>query len=112
MISLTARIGGYTKFISQGFNDNYLPVWLQQAGYNTYYTGKFMNGHGIDTYNDPFPKGFNQTNCKSGNLKSASIHSPEMVMGFGALTPHPSLVASLDRAECLRVLQCHVPEES
>lgn len=38
---------------------------MQQAGYNTYYAGKFMNGHGADSYNDPFPAGFNQTNCKN-----------------------------------------------
>ncbi|OJJ65491.1 hypothetical protein ASPBRDRAFT_139905, partial [Aspergillus brasiliensis CBS 101740] len=32
--------GGYPKFISQGFNDNFLPVWMQNAVYDTYYTGK------------------------------------------------------------------------
>ena len=37
-------LGGYPRFIEEGFNDDYLPVWLQQAGYNTYYTGKLMNG--------------------------------------------------------------------
>ncbi|KAF2635653.1 Arylsulphatase [Massarina eburnea CBS 473.64] len=51
--------GGYPKFISQGFNDKYLPVWLQEAGYNTYYTGKLMNGHSTSTYNDPFVSGWN-----------------------------------------------------
>lgn len=40
-------------------------MWLQEAGYNTYYTGKFMNDHSAVNYNDPFPGGFNQTNCKS-----------------------------------------------
>lgn len=34
--------GGYPKFISQGLNDNYLPVWLQNEGYNTFYTGKLF----------------------------------------------------------------------
>jgi N-acetylglucosamine-6-sulfatase len=32
--------GGYPRFIEEGFNEDYLPVWLQAAGYNTYYTGK------------------------------------------------------------------------
>ncbi|PVI05897.1 putative arylsulfatase [Periconia macrospinosa] len=50
--------GGYPKFISQGFNDNYLPVWLQQAGYNTYYTGKFLNAHDLGNWNKPLPKGW------------------------------------------------------
>jgi arylsulfatase A-like enzyme len=50
--------GGYTKFIAENLNDNYLPVWLQGAGYNTYYVGKLMNGYSVQTYNDPFPNGF------------------------------------------------------
>ncbi|CAI6341932.1 unnamed protein product [Periconia digitata] len=53
--------GGYPKFISQGLNDNYLPVWLQEAGYNTYYTGKLMNAHSTANWNNPFPKGWNGT---------------------------------------------------
>jgi arylsulfatase A-like enzyme len=28
--------GGYPKFVAQGLNENFLPVWLQEAGYNTY----------------------------------------------------------------------------
>ncbi|KAJ6787474.1 hypothetical protein PWT90_02698 [Aphanocladium album] len=48
--------GGYPKFISQGLNDNYLPVWLQDAGYNTYYTGKLMNAYGTRTYQNPAPR--------------------------------------------------------
>ncbi|KXG52882.1 Alkaline phosphatase-like, alpha/beta/alpha [Penicillium griseofulvum] len=52
-------LGGYPKFITQGFNDNYLPVWLQQAGYDTYYTGKLMNGHSLEYYDCPHAAGFN-----------------------------------------------------
>ncbi|KAI0009035.1 alkaline-phosphatase-like protein [Xylariaceae sp. FL0662B] len=50
--------GGYPKFVAQGFNDNYFPVWLQQAGYNTYYTGKLFNAHTVENYNSPYPGGF------------------------------------------------------
>ncbi|KAB8076580.1 alkaline-phosphatase-like protein [Aspergillus leporis] len=52
-------LGGYPKFINQGFNDNFLPVWLQQAGYDTYYTGKMMNGHSVENYASPHIAGFN-----------------------------------------------------
>ncbi|KAL2787552.1 Arylsulphatase [Aspergillus keveii] len=58
---VTPPYGGYPKFIQEGHNDNYLPVWLQQAGYNTYYTGKFLNAHSPANYNNPFPKGWNGT---------------------------------------------------
>ncbi|PSR99254.1 alkaline-phosphatase-like protein [Coniella lustricola] len=53
--------GGYPKFVSQGLNDNYLPVWLQQAGYNTYYTGKLFNAHSTANYDSPFPAGWTST---------------------------------------------------
>ncbi|RBR24218.1 uncharacterized protein FIESC28_02951 [Fusarium coffeatum] len=54
--------GGYPKFISQGLNENYLPVWLSEAGYNTYYTGKLFNSHTINNYNSPYPAGWTGTN--------------------------------------------------
>lgn len=58
------RAGGYPKFIAEGLNDAYLPVWLQAAGYNTYYTGKLMNSHSTATYNKPFPRGWNRSDCE------------------------------------------------
>ncbi|KAJ9226455.1 hypothetical protein DTO169C6_1183 [Paecilomyces variotii] len=51
--------GGYPKFVAQGFNSNFLPIWLQEAGYDTYYTGKLFNAHTIDNYNAPHVAGFN-----------------------------------------------------
>ncbi|KAH8653756.1 arylsulfatase precursor [Xylariales sp. PMI_506] len=50
--------GGYPKFVSEGWNDNYLPLWLQAEGYNTYATGKIMNGFSTTTYNDPWINGW------------------------------------------------------
>lgn len=32
---------------------------MQEAGYNTYYTGKMWNAHTVDNYNDPPVGGFN-----------------------------------------------------
>lgn len=50
--------GGYPKFISQGLNDKYLPVWLQESGYETYYTGKLFNAHSVDNYHSPHAAGW------------------------------------------------------
>jgi arylsulfatase A-like enzyme len=50
--------GGYPKFISQGLNDAYLPIWLQEAGYNTYYTGKLFNAHTTENYGSPHVAGW------------------------------------------------------
>lgn len=53
-----AHVGGYQKFISQGLNDDYLPLWLQEGGVNTYYVGKFTNGHTIQNYQSPAARGW------------------------------------------------------
>lgn len=45
--------------MDRGFNDNFLPVWLQQAGYDTYYTGKLFNAHTVENYHSPHVNGFN-----------------------------------------------------
>ncbi|KAL2864112.1 sulfatase family protein [Aspergillus lucknowensis] len=50
--------GGYPKFVKEGYNKEYLPIWLQDAGYNTYYTGKFLNYHHLLNYFAPFPAGW------------------------------------------------------
>ncbi|KAK5138261.1 hypothetical protein LTR08_003322 [Meristemomyces frigidus] len=50
--------GGYPKFVSQGFNEAYLPLWLQEAGYNTYYIGKLFNAQTVDNYNTPHAAGW------------------------------------------------------
>lgn len=44
--------------MERGFNDDYLPVWLQNAGYDTYYTGKLFNGHTTSNYDSPHVAGF------------------------------------------------------
>ena len=50
--------GGYPKFVSQGFNDNYLPLWMQQSGYSTYYVGKLFNAQSIWNYDSPHAAGW------------------------------------------------------
>lgn len=53
--------GGYPRVVEAGWNDNYLPIWLQEAGYNTYYVGKLWNAHSTTNYNNPPAKGFNSS---------------------------------------------------
>jgi N-acetylglucosamine-6-sulfatase len=50
--------GGYPKVVKEGVNDNNLFLWMQQAGYNTYYVGKLWNFHTVENYDRPFAKGF------------------------------------------------------
>ncbi|KAI0096218.1 Arylsulphatase [Nemania sp. FL0031] len=51
--------GGYTKVVQEGINDDYLPLWLQEAGWDTYYVGKLWNSHSTDNYNSPRARGWN-----------------------------------------------------
>lgn len=51
--------GGYPKVVDRGINDNYLPIWMQEAGYNTYYTGKLWNFHSVHNYDAPYVRGYN-----------------------------------------------------
>lgn len=50
--------GGFPIFVKNGHNENYLPVWLQDAGYNTFYTGKMFNAHTLWNYDKPHLKGW------------------------------------------------------
>ncbi|KAH7324749.1 alkaline-phosphatase-like protein [Stachybotrys elegans] len=54
-----APYGGYPRIVQQGIHEDFLPVWLQAAGYNTYYTGKLWNQHTVENHNNPPVKGFN-----------------------------------------------------
>ncbi|KAI0146388.1 arylsulfatase [Xylariaceae sp. FL1272] len=42
--------GSYNKWVESGQDTNYLPHWLNKAGYRTEYIGKIMNGYGITNY--------------------------------------------------------------
>lgn len=56
-----APFGGYAKIVEEGINDEYLPQWVQAAGYNTYYSGKLWNHHSVENYNAPYAGGFNES---------------------------------------------------
>ncbi|HEU0024197.1 MAG TPA: sulfatase [Thermoleophilaceae bacterium] len=48
--------GGYTKLDKS----EWLPLWLQQAGYRTIHLGKFLNGYGRDAPPTEVPPGWNE----------------------------------------------------
>lgn len=57
--SLGLPYGGWQKFTQEGLNENYLPVWLNDAGIRTYYVGKFMNAYSKEMMSNPaHPKGW------------------------------------------------------
>ena len=56
--------------MSEDHDENYLPIWLQDAGYNTYCMGGFRNAHTTSNYNKPYPKRWNGTDCMWHRLDS------------------------------------------
>lgn len=80
--------GGYPKFVTQGFNEAYLPVWLEQAGYNVYYTGKLFNIHSVENYNDPFPAGFTGS---VSHFYLSCYENPLMMIGLSSRPIHVQL---------------------
>ncbi|KAJ9475977.1 Arylsulfatase [Pseudozyma hubeiensis] len=53
--------GGWTRFVAQGYRKDWLPTWLQSAGYSTYYTGKLMNGNTVTNWKTSPVLGFNRS---------------------------------------------------
>ncbi|KAE8326969.1 alkaline-phosphatase-like protein [Aspergillus sergii] len=48
--NLRPPYGGYPKFVEEGWNSKWLPVYMQKSGYKTYFTGKLMNNHNANNY--------------------------------------------------------------
>ncbi|KAI6353671.1 hypothetical protein MCOR31_011668 [Pyricularia oryzae] len=51
--------GNYDKWRASEMDSEYLPKWLNDAGYSTNYIGKFLNGHNLGNYNPP-PKAWTE----------------------------------------------------
>ncbi|KAM0414589.1 hypothetical protein ACHAPT_013571 [Fusarium lateritium] len=76
---VSSPYGGYPKFINQGLNEKWLPVWLQEAGYNTYYTGKLFNEHTVHNYHSPYPKGFTGSRDRDPPVEYPGQYSPDLI---------------------------------
>lgn len=59
--------GGYPKFVDRGLNDDFLPLWLQGAGYDTYYTGKMFTASCTYPLATPGPRINKGTRISSSN---------------------------------------------
>jgi N-acetylglucosamine-6-sulfatase len=52
------------------YNGKWLPSWLQEAGYQTYYTGKLMNGNNVMNALTRPTQGFNGMSNNSSPTRS------------------------------------------
>ncbi|KAF2178650.1 alkaline phosphatase-like protein [Zopfia rhizophila CBS 207.26] len=58
--------GGWEKILKQGLNDKYLPIWLRNNGYRTYYTGKLYNGMEKEMVEKETAKGWTEADLLVG----------------------------------------------
>ncbi|KAF9094816.1 hypothetical protein BGX23_001531 [Mortierella sp. AD031] len=82
--------GSYTKFVSQKLDQNWLPTWLQQAGYSNNYIGKFING--VSPTLKQAPKGFDTAHWEP--LVAPNIYTfydPVFSINNGPLTSYKGL---------------------
>ncbi|KAK3846386.1 MAG: alkaline-phosphatase-like protein [Linnemannia gamsii] len=82
--------GSYTKFVSQKLDQNWLPTWLQQAGYSNNYIGKFING--VSPALKQAPKGFDTAHWEP--LVAPNIYTfydPVFSINNGPLTRYQGL---------------------
>ncbi|TPX15448.1 uncharacterized protein E0L32_004428 [Thyridium curvatum] len=54
--------GNYDKFVASELDQDYLPHWMNAAGYRTEYIGKFLNGYGLTNYLEA-PKGWHHVDA-------------------------------------------------
>ncbi|KAK4047632.1 hypothetical protein OIV83_005290 [Microbotryomycetes sp. JL201] len=59
--SVRLPYGGWQVFNEFGYNGHWLPNFMQNAGYGTYYVGKLMNGQDVNNYNTLPAQGFTES---------------------------------------------------
>ncbi|KAI8324283.1 alkaline phosphatase-like protein, partial [Martensiomyces pterosporus] len=80
--------GSYYKFQANHLDDDWLPLWLQDAGYSNHYIGKFING--VDLNNTVAPKGWEHFEP----LVSPGIYNftnPIFSLNGGPVEEHPGV---------------------
>ncbi|EFJ49375.1 hypothetical protein VOLCADRAFT_59221, partial [Volvox carteri f. nagariensis] len=86
--------GGYAKFRALGLDREWLPTWLQRAGYNTLYTGKFLVDYTIRNY-DPAPSGWSAFDALVHPF-TFEYYSPAFSLNGGTPRMYPGMYYSTD----------------
>ncbi|CAI4212298.1 unnamed protein product [Parascedosporium putredinis] len=89
---LTPPYGGYPIFVKNGHNENYLPIWLQSAGYSTYVVGKMFNAHTLWNYDSPHLKGWDGS--AFGFLEDAVSAEKPFFLAIAPIAPHSNVNSS------------------
>jgi N-acetylglucosamine-6-sulfatase len=76
--------GGYSRLDTS----NWLPLWLQGAGYRTMHVGKFLNGYGVVSPPTEVPPGFNDwhgtVDPSTYSFYGYTVNENGVLRGYGA----------------------------
>ncbi|KAF1960697.1 alkaline phosphatase-like protein [Byssothecium circinans] len=95
--------GGYGKFAAAKEDDDYLPHWLNKAGYRTEYVGKLLNGNNMVNYN-PAPKGWGHIDCLLDPY--TNVHNSVVMSENGA---RPKWYRGYQQTDVVRIKACISP---
>lgn len=83
-----APYGGYEAFVANGNEATTMPTWLQTAGYQTMFVGKYLNGYGLGRYSNRVPPGWSQWNGLARNTDYS--YTDFELLRDGVLTSYPN----------------------
>ncbi|KAI9335263.1 alkaline-phosphatase-like protein, partial [Obelidium mucronatum] len=96
--------GGYDVFLENNLDEEYLPVWLQRAGYATHYIGKFVNGYGVPNHKN-VPRGWNSFDALV-NPWVYDFYHPVLANGGGEPKHYPGIhQVDVIREKALNILE-------
>jgi N-acetylglucosamine-6-sulfatase len=72
--------GAWKQMQKNGLHNKLLPLWVKNAGYKTYYSGKIFNAYGMKSYCDPV--------CVEGFTKADILVDPRTYMYYNSSYAH------------------------
>ena len=101
--------GGIRHYQEQGFFENDLSTWMQDAGYHTMMVGKFLHGDFVDT----IPQGWDDFYCFMGSKYFEFYKMTNEVAPRKWTRAEPGLYRTNDETEdALKVIQAHADSNS
>jgi len=101
--------GGIRRYEDQGFFENDLSTWMQDAGYHTMMVGKFLHGDFVDTV----PQGWDDFYCFMGSRYYEFYKMTNEVLPRKWTRSEPGLYRTNDETQdALNVIQAHADSDS
>jgi len=103
--------GGFGEFHDRGYTDDELGVWMQQAGYKTYFVGKYHNANFPDACGNLYytPPGWDEF---YGSLGDRYFGAVRLVNGTRPHDPDDVYLTDQEASDAIMLLTEHVARET